>query len=185
MIVPRIAARAALAMSLVFAAGLLTIAGRAVAQDIRLTGEMVGSFIGSYGEIKAAAEAVANKYDVDTSGETAADRWSAWMSATGAYEELNGVAASHGYASFSEWLQVTVAVARAYAFAGATGAMDAAMAESIAAIKSNPGIPEDQKALMLQQLQAGGTAFAMAKPPQEDIDAVAPYMEQLSGLFDQ
>ncbi|HZP19976.1 MAG TPA: hypothetical protein VFB16_07170 [Bauldia sp.] len=155
----------------------------AMMQSIPLTPAVIENFIRSYPAIKEAAPAIGKKYGIDGDDDSAAG-WGAWMMATQAWGELNGMVQQYGFSDFGNWLQTTMSVAMAYSFAKEGPQMDTQMAEAIDQIKNNPSIPEAQKQMMLQQMQASSAAIAGVRPPQENIDAITPYLTQLAPLFD-
>ena len=55
-------------------------------------------------------------------------------------------------------------------------------AAAVKQIQHNKSLSDDQKKIMLQQLQASmGSIGAMAPPP-GNVDAVKPYLDQLAGF---
>ena len=164
----------------------IPIGGRTVAaqtDDIALTAEMVENFAASYVSVRAKADELGAKYDVPE-GDTATSAWQAWMGVGGAKAELDAAVAGHGFSDFGTWLQAFSSVARAYAFAKDGGALDNDMAQALAQIQNDPNIPQAQKDMLLQQLQASAGAISSMRPSQENIDAVAPYVDQLSVVFE-
>lgn len=164
----------------------LPIGGRAASSqtgDIALTSAMVEKFAASYASVRAKADELSAKYEVPE-GDTATSAWQAWMGVGGAKAELDAAVAGHGFADFGTWLQVFSSVARAYAFAKDGGALDNDMAQALAQIQNDPNIPQAQKDMLLQQLQASAGAISSMRPSQENIDAVVPYIDQLSVVFE-
>jgi hypothetical protein len=151
--------------------------------DIALTAEMVENFAASYAGVRAKADELSASYDVPEGG-SATTAWQAWMGVGGAKADLDAAVAEHGFADFGEWLQAFSSVARAYAFAKDGGALDNDMAQALAQIQNDPNIPQAQKDMLLQQLQASAGAISSMRPSQENIDAVAPYVDQLSVVFE-
>jgi hypothetical protein len=154
-----------------------------MATNVPLTADAVQAFIASYPAVKAAADKLSKKYGVKRDDSSEANAWGAWMTATAAWAELNGTVTPYGYSDFQTWLATTISVATAYSFAKEGGAMDAGMAQALDQIKNNPSLSDAQKKMMLDQLQAATGAVAAMRPPQENIDAVTPYLEQLGTLF--
>jgi hypothetical protein len=151
--------------------------------DIALTAGTVGSFAASYADVKAKADELSAKYDVPEGG-SESDAWQAWMGVGEAKAELDATVGAHGFSDFAVWIQTFSAVARAYAFAKDGGALDSDMAAALEKIRSDPNIPQAQKDMLLQQLQASAGAISGMRPSQENIDAVAPYVDQLSAVFE-
>jgi hypothetical protein len=161
-----------------------TSASAQMGMDVPLDTSLVEAFIQSYAAVKNAAETIGAKSGLDTDGD-ASSAWGAWMGATGAWGELNGLVTSYGFSDFGHWLQVTMTVAMTYAFAESGGAIDQGMAEALDAITNNPQLSDAQKEMMLQQLQASMGAIAGMQPSQANLDAVQPYMAELKALFEQ
>ncbi|HET7714333.1 MAG TPA: hypothetical protein VFK86_01785 [Bauldia sp.] len=151
--------------------------------DVELDSGLVEAFIASYPEIKDAAQTIGAEYGLSTDGD-ATSTWGAWMGATGAWGELNGIVASHGFTDFPQWLQVTMSVAKAYAFAESGDEMDQGMADALDEIRNNPDLSDAQKEMMIQQLQASMSAVASVKPSEANIEAVKPYLAELRTLFE-
>jgi hypothetical protein len=147
-----------------------------------LTAASIEGLIKSYPVVKTSAEALAkkNKVHIDTSSPAA--RWQSLGAAIGVMSEMNGVVSPYGFRNFQDWLDVTISVATAYAFAKEGDKMDAQLAAAIKEIKKNPDIPDEQKKILLEQMGQGG-AIAGMRPSQENIDAVTPYLDQLAALF--
>jgi hypothetical protein len=150
---------------------------------VPLTADAVQTFITSYPAVKAATGKLSKKYGVKSDKSSAANAWSAWMTATAAWAELNGIVTPYGYTDFQTWLQTTISVATAYAFAKEGGAMDADMAKAVDQIQNNPSLSTAQKKMMLDQMQAATGSIAAMRPPQGNLDAVTPYLAQLKVLF--
>jgi hypothetical protein len=151
--------------------------------QIELTPETVGKFVASYPAVKAKGEELQTQYGLpaDLSG---TDAWRAWAGVGGAKSQLDGVVGRYGFSDFSNWLGTLSATARAFAFAQSGSDLDSKMAEALTRIENDPDIPEGQKELMRQQLKHSAAAIAAMKPPQQNIDAVKPYADQLGRLFD-
>jgi hypothetical protein len=77
-------------------------------------------------------------------------------------------------------MQVLTSVATAYGFAKEGDKMNAGMADAVKQIQDNKSLSDDQKKMMLQQLQAPIAAMA---PPPGNVDAVKPYLDQLAVVF--
>ena len=174
---------AAVAVTAVFA-------GNAGAQvpttaQVALTPEIVGAFVASYPDVRGTADNLSDQYGVDVGDDPdPAVAWQGWLAVTGAQGALNAVCQSYGFADFQQWLQVFTSVATAYAFATGGGDMNAQMTAALAQIQNDPNIPEAQKQLMIQQMQASMGVVAAIAPPQQNIDAVTPYVDQLAVLFE-
>jgi hypothetical protein len=128
-----------------------------------LTVDIVGNFAASYSDVKAKADELSAEYDVPDGG-TATAAWQAWMGVGGAKVELDASVSAHGFADFGAWIQAFSAIARAYAFAKDGGALDNDMAAALEKIKDDPSIPQAQKDMLLQQLQASAGAIASMRP---------------------
>jgi hypothetical protein len=150
--------------------------------EVPLTFEIVENFIASYPEVRAKGEELKTEYEVPEGNTSTA--FQAWAAVGGAKSALDTTVQAHGFADFSEWLQTFSSVARAYAFVREGGALDSEMAEAIEKVRNDPNIPDGQKEMILQQLQHSSAAIAGMRPPQESIDAVEPYSEQLKTVLD-
>lgn len=89
----------------------------------------------------------------------------------------------YGFKSFKVWLDDTINIAMAYAFASHGAEMDAGMAQAAEQIKNNPSLSDAQKQMMLQQMQASMGSVNATRPPQGNIEAVKPYANQLASFF--
>jgi hypothetical protein len=164
----------------------IPIEGRTVSaqtSDMTLTADVVQNFAASHADIRTKADELSATYSVPEGGSATA-AWQAWMGVGGAKAELDGAVAAHGFTDFGAWLQAFSSIARAYAFAKDGGALDNDMAQALAQIQNDPNIPKAQKDMLLQQLQASAGAISSMRPSQENIDAVAPYVGQLSVVFE-
>ena len=92
--------------------------------------------------------------------------------------------AAHGFSDFNIWIRTFSAVARAYAFSQEGQDLDNQMAEALEKVRSDPDIPAAQKEMMIQQLQHSADIIAAIRPSPGNVDAVAPYIDQLGAIFD-
>jgi hypothetical protein len=178
----RLAAAAVLAVALI-ASTIAFGAGKAGYPQVALTDAIVKQFIASYPAVRATADKIAKKYNVerDTSDQTGG--WGAWMAATSAWSEMDAAVRPYGFKSFKVWLDDTINIAMAYAFASHGAEMDAGMAQAAEQIKNNPSLSDAQKQMMLQQMQASMGSVNATRPPQGNIEAVKPYANQLASFF--
>jgi hypothetical protein len=150
-----------------------------------LTTELVGNFVASFDEVLSKTDDLSAQYGVpegDVSNPMEA--FGAYMAHQGAMAELNGIVTSHGFSGFPEWIQVASSVAVAYAFVREGGAPDTQMSEAAEQIRNNPNFTDAQKEALLAQVQAGAASLGALRPSQENLDAVAPYSDEIAELFD-
>lgn len=150
--------------------------------QVPLNKTIIESFIASYPTVKTTADAVSKKYNIKTQGAQASG-WGAWMGASGAWGEMNAVVKPFGFDTFQTWLNATISIAMAFAFAKDGGQMDKQMADAMAKVQSDPNIPPAQKQMIMQQIQASAGSMGAIKPPQANLDAVKPYLAQLTPLL--
>lgn len=150
--------------------------------SVTLTPEAVESFIASFPVVRAKANELSAQYQVPEGDATAT--WQAWAGIEAARSELDATVGAYGFADFTAWTQTMSAVGRAYAFAREGASLDGKMAEALDKIRNHPDIPAGQKEMMIQQLQHSAGAIAGMRPPQENIDAVDAYTDQLKAVFD-
>ena len=152
--------------------------------QVALDAGTVEAFIASFSDVKATADSLEAQYGNPGSGSNdAASAWGAWLAVGGAMGALNGTVQAHGFDNFQSWVQVMTSVGMAYTFAKEGGNMDAGMADAIAQIQNSPDLSDDQKKMMMDQMQASAGAMATIRPPQGNIDAVTPYIDQLTVVF--
>ena len=169
----------------VIAVGLAAFIVPASAQmpQVALISATVEAFIASYADVKATADKLKQQYGDPASSGDAMSGWTAWMAVGGAQGALDQAVQSHGFDNFQSWIQVLTSVGMAYGFAKDGGQVDAGMAAALKQIQDNPDLTDDQKKMMVQQMTASMGAVAAIKPPQGNIDAVAPYVDQLTAVF--
>jgi len=154
-------------------------------EQVALTPEIVEAFIASYPDVRQTADGLSAQYGVDVGdGDDPSTAWQAWLAVTGAQNALNAVCQNYGFTGFQQWLQVMVSVATAYAFATGGGDVPGEMAAAIQQIQDDPNMTEAQKQMMMEQMQASMAMMGAIMPPQQNIDAVTPYVDQLAVLFD-
>ena len=151
--------------------------------QVELTSATVEAFIASFGDVKTTADQLKQQYGDPASGGDAMSGWTAWMAVGGAQGALDQAVQSHGFDNFQSWIQVLTSVGMAYGFAKDGGQVDAGMAAALKQIQDNPDLTDDQKKMMVQQMTASMGAVAAIKPPQGNIDAVTPYLDQLTEVF--
>jgi hypothetical protein len=155
------------------------------AAQVQLTTGAVEAFIASYPEVRQTADGLEEQYGARAdNGDDPMAAWQGWMAVSGAQSALNGVCQAYGFDGFLPWLQVMASVATAYTFVREGGGVDEEMAASIAEIQNNPNLSVAQKQMLLQQMQAAMGAVNAMRPSQENLDAVAPYADQLAVLFE-
>ncbi len=152
-------------------------------QSVALNSDTVGRFVASFPEVRALSETLEQEFDVPRS-DSATENLGAFMQYQGAMARMNSIVGQHGFSSFMDWMQVMSSVVSAYTFAREGGGVDDQMAQAIAQIESNPNLTEAQKNMMRQQMAAASQSLTAIKPPQENIDAVSPYAEELKALFE-
>ena len=151
--------------------------------QVALTSATVKAFIASYPDVKATAATLQKTYGNPAAGQNdPTTALGAWLAVGAAQNALNSAVRAHGFDSFATWIQVLTSVATAYGFAKDGDKMNAGMADAIKQIQDNDSLSDDQKKMMLQQMQAQmGSMASMA--PAANIDAVKPYVDQLAVLF--
>lgn len=164
---------------------LLTGAGAAQAQmHYPLTPAIVENFVASYTELLTAADELSSEYSLPAAeGDSPMAAFGAYMAHQGAMARLTGIATSHGFSGFPEWMQVANSVATAYAFSREGGALGSQTSEAAEQIRNNPSLTQAQKDAMLAQLDAASARFDAMRPPQENLDAVAAYGDEIEALF--
>jgi len=158
-------------------------AGEGAYPQVKLTSAIVKAFVASYPTVKATADKVGRKYDVQGDSGDQTGGWGGWMAATAGWAEMNAVVKPYGFSDFKSWLDTTINVALAYSFATHGAEMDAGIAQAVEQIKNNPSLSDAQKQMMIQQMQASMGAVGTMRPPQGNIDAVKPYSAQLAAFF--
>ena len=158
-------------------------AGEGSYPQVKLTSAIVKAFVASYPTVKATADKVGKKYEVQGDRGDQTGGWGGWMAATAGWAEMNAVVKPYGFSDFKTWLNTTINVALAYSFATHGAEMDAGMAQAVEQIKNNPSLSDAQKKMMIQQMQASMGAVDTMRPPQGNIDAVKPYSAQLATFF--
>lgn len=152
--------------------------GFAALTQTPLTAERIAGLIGSFPEVRTAAEAMKSKYKVPAAG-AGAESFAAYLGVAGAVGELNGVVRKYGFKDFNDWLGVLLATSSAVVYA--SRAPDVGVTQAIAAIQNNPNMSDEQKQRLVAQMQAQGSL--VPKPPQQNIDLVKPFVPELRTLF--
>lgn len=172
---------AAVALSLGLAA-----TGPARAQmpmTVTLDGPTVEAVIASYADIKAEAEALSAQYGGMDGGGDNISAFGALLAYGDVKSRLDGVVQGHGFADFQTWVAAFSSVATAYAFSQGQGAAGE-MEQALASIRDNPDLTEQQKQMMIQQIQASMGVMAAMQPPQENIDAVAAHGAEIEAMLE-
>jgi hypothetical protein len=151
--------------------------------QVALTSATVEAFIASFNDVTSTADKLKEQYGDVGSGGDATSTFTAWLAVGQAQGALDQAVQAHGFDNFQSWIQVLTSVGMAYGFAKDGGQMDTGMAEAVKQIQDNPDLSDDQKQMMMQQIQASMGAVAAIRPPQGNIDAVTPYIDQLTTVF--
>lgn len=170
-----------LAMPLVLAPAVLqTTLAQTAEQHVPLTPDIVERFIASIGDVKVVTDEVRDQNDISDDS----DSFAAYLNYQGAMNKLDGAVQAHGFDNFMGWLPVMSSITSAYTFAKEGGNMDDQMSNAIAQIKANDSLTDQQKDMMIKQMEAASASIGAMRPPQQNIDAVEPYTEQLEIVFD-
>ena len=162
--------------------GLLLTVAASAQSGISLSPDAVENFIESYPDVRASVDGLRDQYDVPDGGSASASM-QAWAALGGAKSQLDNAVSPYGFADFTTWTQTFSAIGQAYAFAREGGSIDNQMSEALAKVRDNPNFSAAQKEMLLQQLQHSSGAIAAMRPSQQNIDAVAPYVDQLKAVF--
>jgi hypothetical protein len=150
-----------------------------------LTPAIVESFIASYPVVRETTDSLSQQYGIGDSGDDPSSAWQAWLGVGAAQGALNAACQSYGFQDFGQWVGTFVSIATAYAFAKEGQDTNAEMQQALADIQNSPNLSDAQKAMMVQQMQAVMGMMGIIMPPQENVDAVRPYIDQLTVLFDE
>jgi hypothetical protein len=178
------------AAAIVFAltAGLFGSAAEAqspMGRQVDLTPQLVEQIIASTPDVTATAKGLSAKYGMEgrNFGDSPAGMFQAWSAHQGAQADMAAVCQKYGFPDFQSWVMTFSSVATAHAFAKQGGDLDNQMAAAMKQIESNPNLTPAQKQMLLQQFQAQAASIGAMRPSQANIDAVAPYSDQLDALF--
>ncbi|WP_029040131.1 hypothetical protein [Cucumibacter marinus] len=150
-----------------------------------LTPDIVQNFVASYPEVRALTQQLETEFDTETMDEESpAAAFIGFMAYEDAQNRINAVIEPHGFSGFMEWLQTMSAVTQAYAWAEQGGAMDQQMAAAIEQVQNNPGLTDEQKTMMIEQITAASDAMGASRPPQENIDAVNAHADAVRSIFE-
>lgn len=103
-----------------------------------------------------------------------------------AMAEINAVVADYGFDDAVDWYQSVYSVMIAGVFAkdaemmGQLSEMEAALDEI-----RNSDMPQNQKDMLLQQMQAGMGMLLAMKPSEENLAAVRPYLDQIERVMEE
>lgn len=102
------------------------------------------------------------------------------------YGKLSSIIKSAGFKDVEQWTNVGMQVMQAYAALTVNKKeVNQQLKESIAEIKSNTGLSEQQKQFMLNMAQqAGGMVDSLTNAPEANKRAVKAHQAELSKLFD-
>jgi hypothetical protein len=153
--------------------------------EVTLTPAVIQTFIRTYPVIRPQIDAIGRKYNVSSNRSGPDGGLGAYLTATAAYGEMNAAVAPHGYPDFRAWLNTTMTIIFATQWATGGAQLDAMIAQGQ---RGGPALPPGAALIpgvaQQQQLaQQGMAALAAMKPSQASIDAVRPYVPQLTPLM--
>lgn len=105
------------------------------------------------------------------------------------YDQVEQVVQQHGFESVEQWSRIGDRILNAFV-ARQMGAQSPEvrreMEQTLEQIENNPDLTAEQKQQM-KSMMAGAVSSieAMAEAPQEDVEAIAPYMEQLNRTLEE
>jgi hypothetical protein len=150
--------------------------------EVTLTPAVIQTFIQTYPVIRPQVETIGKKYNVAANRSAPDGGLGAYATATAASAEMNAAVAPHGYADFRAWINTTMTIMFATQWAVGGAQLDAMLNQSPRALPPGanliPGFAQQQ-----QQIQQGTAALAAMKPSQASIDAVRPYVPQITPLL--
>lgn len=155
----------------------------AMGQQVPLTPEIVGNFVGAYPVVKMRLDDYSDEFDTAES-DSPADAMAAYMTYQQATGELDAMVGEYGFENFMSWVQTTTSVVTAYTFVREGGGMDEQMQQAIASIEANDNFTADQKQSMIDQMTAAMQSIDTMRPDQASLDAVEPYTAELAIIFD-
>lgn len=154
------------------------------AQQVALTPKIVESVIDSYPKVLALSEELSAKYGVEDSGsDDPGASLGGFMAYQDAMNQLNGLVGQYGFSDLMTYAMTMSSVAQAFAFS-VNGGMDEQMSQALAQVQNNPNLSDEQKKMIMEQMGAASAAMDSMRPTQQNLDAVAPYTDQLQTMFD-
>lgn len=126
--------------------------------------------------------------DMDMDMENPMDFEAAMAQSARENREVRRIIQRHGFRNGDEWANVGGRVTRAYSammMEQQAPEMDQEMQQQMRELENNPNIPEQQKAMIRQQMQAAqGMMQQMSDAPEEDIQAVRANRARLDQVFE-
>lgn len=163
-------------------------AGQAQAQT--LDSDTIDRWVTTMQEMKAFENELSEEdaIDMDMDMEDPMDIEQSMARAAEQSEKVRRTINRHGFTDGAEWAAIGSRIMRAYGammMQEQAPEMDRQLQQQMQAIENNPNIPEQQKAMMRQQMQASqGMMQQMTDAPQADIDAVQASRERLGQIFE-
>lgn len=151
--------------------------------DYELTSDIVENFLASYPALLAKSDELEGQYGGEGSS-SPMEAFSAYMAQQGAVNELTAIVTEHGFSGFADWMQAASAIMMAHAFSKEGSQMDSRFNDAIEGIRNNPNMSDDQKDAMIAQVEASMGAMGALRPSPANIEAVAPYADEIESLTD-
>jgi len=157
-----------------------------------LTNNLISQWLKSQPQVEAFGDkhdAQLSKYDSDIGAQGSLDaaykQGIVALKESGLYDDFEDVIDDYGFDSPEQWSQVGSQIMSAYMaveMAGQAPQMDQMMAQ-MQEMMSNDQIPAAQKEMMMNAMQQGKAMHESSKSvPQEDIDAIQPFLPQLRSM---
>lgn len=156
--------------------------------QIELTPSMVEAFLDTYPQIESLGEEFERQYGyAGADPEDPAGFAMAYARYAEARERMEAILSKYGIASMEEWGRIAYSLMIAYSFAEGgenIGGMDHEMAEAIEQIRSDPGIPADQRDHLVASLEAQMEQLRQLRPSAGNIALAAQYAERIRTVVD-
>ncbi|MGH6926422.1 MAG: hypothetical protein ACRED5_22060 [Propylenella sp.] len=150
--------------------------------EMPLTPEKVEAVVTSFPLMRERLAEIDRSFSGNSDAEALASSLQALSLVGAANNALNVAAQRQGFASFLDWLNTTYAVIFAHAFARPD--MDAELKQALDNIDAQQALSAEQKEQMKAMIRQSMGAVDAVRPPQANIEAVAPYHDEIEAMLE-
>lgn len=152
--------------------------------EVLLSTERVEAVLSAYAPMRDGIKELGADFEADGDAGDVAQRLHALAVMGTAGSSLDGIAQNFGFDGYLDWMATTYAVFMAHGFSQHP-AMDAELAEALAHIEAEPSLSPSQKEQMRQMLLHSMGALASMRPSDANLEAVAPYHDQIEAVLSE
>jgi len=154
--------------------------------QVELSDADIENFISVYPRLTALGEKHGYQVDGESLSNNPAQAFAAMRKSQAVFAEMHALLADHGFSDMQQWMRIAYSIALAHGWRDRGGENPMQnLDKTIAEIRANPQMSEQQRSALIAQLEAQRGLIAAFQPSEENIQRVKRYEDQLTGILDR